>query len=151
MLNSLAAALMNASTVTNAGNDPLAKGPPLPALPDAKRAKGRQSGPSGATGMDLSSIASSLIGGPTQIVMSGMMQIEKIVKQLAQISPEIAQVFAPAIEQARDIAAASLGNISQGSSGALTQDVGAPAPAAIGPAGQAGPGAGGMSPMPMPM
>lgn len=129
---------------TNPADDPLRKGPPVPPLRSAKPAAKSGNGNSGGAAHLLSSGAS-----PIASVMGDMMEIQKRIQSISQIRPDIAQLFAPVIGQARDMMAGSLADLAQGGTGTPPQDVATPPPQ-VGPPQGGPPGAGPGGPMPPP-
>src|SRR5882672_5390867 len=101
-------------------DDPLLTGPPLPDLPDAQTPAATRKGKGDKSVMprasteaaDRATKTAHLLGlSPAMTLAKGIMDIQKIIEELAPHSPALVQVFAPAIAQARDIAAASLANM----------------------------------------
>jgi len=134
---------------TDPKEDILRGGPPVPG--NLRSAKPRPAMPKPA-GSSSSGIGHLLGGGsPIAGVMDDVMEIDKRIKSLAQIRPDIAQLFAQPLSQARDMMAGSLADLAQGGTGTPPQDVGAMPPGAGGPGAGAGAGPGGlMAPPPPP-
>lgn len=126
--------------------DLVASGPPIPPLTDARKSAPKAlPRPSSDTG----SRAASMMGAsPTMDVMRDMMQIEKLVRQIALKIPAIQDLFAPAIAQGRDIVAGGLASLVSGGSGAPDAAAGVPGSPLGGAAQSAMAGAGGGPPMP---
>jgi hypothetical protein len=129
----------------NYEDDILEKGPPLPALKDSKSPR---SGPGGGSSMPRPSSSSESAAGsalsamgeqPTKIVVSGMAEIENILKRLTQYVPGLADTAAPFVAQMRDLGAGALASLVQGGIGTPNLGAGAPPPMPGGGAAPAGP------------
>jgi len=134
---------------TNPADDPLRNGPPPPTARTAKPVPAMPRSSAGASG------AAHLLGGGSPIagVMADVMEIDKRIKSLAQVRPDIAQLFAAPLGQARDMMAGALADLAQGGTGTPPQDTVPPPQAGMPGMGMGGPGAGagpaGMPPPPM--
>lgn len=160
------------STSMDPKDDPLSDGPPRPAMRTATAQPSGFPTPSGGpAGNDGGTRALSVMGAsPVIVVMNGMMTIEQQVMAISRVRPDIGQLFAPVIEQARNLLAGSLADLASGGTGMPRQDINNPPPggmqnalpgaspnglmnqmAAVGGAGGGAPsGGGGMPMMPPP-
>ncbi len=133
------------TTITNPSDDPLRDGPPVPPLRSAKPAG--KSGSGAGSGSGAAHLLGAGGGSPIASVMGDMMEIQKRIQSISQVRPDIAQLFAPIIGQARDMMAGALADLAQGGTGTPPQDAGVPPPRVGGPPG-AGAGMGGPPPPP---
>ena len=82
---------------------------------------------------------------PIMKVVSGMAELEKLVKDLSLVIPAISTAAAPFIAQMRDLGAAALADMAQGGTGGVDLGTGAPPPMMPGSGPAPGMG-GGMAP-----
>lgn len=136
-------------------NDPLSEPPPHPDLKTAKKSRSKFP-PASQDNAERGAKAAHMLGlSPAMELVKNMKDLENLVRNMSKHAPALQQVFAPAIAQGRDIAAASLSNLAQGGLAQSEMGAGPPPPGMGAPAGgppaAGGGGVGGMAPMPPPM
>lgn len=132
---------MPMSTITSPSDDPLSSSPPAPNARSAKRSSSPAMPKLNTGSADgIAHLLGGGGGGTIAAVMGDVMEIDKRIRSLAQVRPDIAQLFAPVLAQARDMLAGSMADLAQGGTGMPGQDTIPPPAAAAG--GMGGPGAG---------